>query len=52
MVLLRVLPRRFLPLVTLVEALLLARRFLASRRASTPSAGDPVTPRTIKTVNG
>jgi hypothetical protein len=47
MLLLRVLPRRLLPLLTLVEVLLLVRRLLAGRRTASPTDGRPPAPRTI-----
>jgi hypothetical protein len=52
MLLLRVLPRRLLPLLTLVQVLLLVRRLLAGRRTAARTASAPSVPTTIATVNG
>jgi hypothetical protein len=52
MLLLRVLPRRLLPLLTLVQVLLLVRRLLAGRRTASRTASAPSVPTTIATVNG
>jgi hypothetical protein len=52
MLLLRVLPRRLLPLLTVVQVLLLVRRLLAGRRTAVRTAGAPSVPTTIATVNG
>ena len=50
MLLLRVLPRRLLPLVTLVEALLIVRRVMAGRRTAPPAAGGRAAPRNVTPV--